>query len=1368
LCLPGCFWVGADLHETELDADGDGVPFPDDCAPDDPDAAGFSTWFPDVDGDGFGDGDAPLDACGRPEGFVAQGGDCDDRRPEVNPDATERCDPLDVDEDCDGAADDADPELAADPASAEGIRTFYTDADGDGYGDGAVLACDLPDGAVERDGDCDDALADVNPDAAERCGGTDEDCDGLEDDQDPDVTGTTSYWVDLDGDGFGDPDERVQRCEPVTGLVSDGTDCDDDNPAVNPAATEVCDPGQIDDDCDGLANEDGDTIPYYVDADDDGFGTASGDPADTVDACAQPPGFVPDATDCNDANAGINPGRLEVCDPNDVDEDCDGLSDDDDPTKAGPLWSTDGDGDGAGDAATAVVYCDTVPPGLIQDASDCDDANPAVVPGADELCDGVDNDCDGLVDDDDAPVVGQTAFYPDGDGDGWGTGISTAVLACTAPTGMVANSGDCDDANPAFAPDRPEVCGGGDEDCDGFADDDDPEGPEDGDTYYLDEDGDGFGAVEVLACSQPDGTVLDGTDCDDTDVLVRPGGTEVCGGGDEDCDGQQDEAGALGSDIYYADTDDDGWGDPNAILLACAGQAGFVGQAGDCDDGDGSVNPDATEVCGGGDEDCDGLVDDADSNVSGTSPFHLDADGDGFGGSVQVQACAAPPGFVADSTDCNDGVAAISPAGTEVCDPGDADEDCDGLVDDADPSHTPASELPYFEDLDGDGYGLALGGLACDPPDGFVALGADCDDTDPGTSPGQQEFCDADDVDNDCDGLADNADPDAIGKQLYYADGDNDGFGDETDPGTLLCDPIGGEELENTDCDDGDSSRNPGETEFYGDGVDSDCDGLEDLCGGGVFEVPTGAFPDIASAVDASCPNDIVRLAPGTYTEAVDLRGHDILLDAQNNANRPILDGENARVPVRIDGASNLDDLIIRNGSGTNGGCVVVTGATNVDIDDTSFVDCTASGLGGAIYVDATSTSVQLDNVEFVTSTALQGGAIHTDGPLEVDFATFTANTASTVGGAIAVGPGGSLNIDNNTVFDANTADGGGAIVCRGCSDFVVVEATFTDNQALAGSGGAIWVDTPDPTAGGVIDFCTFVDNSATANGGAIAMIDTSTWSVNLDDSSFTTNTAGANGGSLYLSGVDGTDLNDVTILGGSAVDGGAIYGEDSTWDWDRTTITAAAATGGAVVRLNDGFDDFRAIDELTLSGCSGSIGFALDTGGLPMEVARLSIVDGAALSTHARFLGPVSLFNLLSAGPTSGGTNVSIAASGIDQVLVSNSTIADGGTGLFLNVTVGVDIAVENTIFANNARGIDGGVSPILPDTTYSDFFGNAVDIVGGTPGPTNLFVDPQFAFGGYSLQATSPLIDAGDPSIDDADGTRSDIGFTGGPLGQ
>jgi len=58
----------------------------------------------------------------------------------------------------------------------------------------------------------------------------------------------------------------------------------------------------------------------------------------------------------------------------------------------------DADGDGYGDPNVSVHVC-TPPPGYVLNTLDCDDANPAVHPGAIEVCNGVDDDCDEVIDD---------------------------------------------------------------------------------------------------------------------------------------------------------------------------------------------------------------------------------------------------------------------------------------------------------------------------------------------------------------------------------------------------------------------------------------------------------------------------------------------------------------------------------------------------------------------------------------------------------------------------------------------------------------------------------------------------------------------------------------------------------------------------------------------------------------------------------------------------------------------------------------------------------------------------------------------------------------------------------------------------------
>lgn len=178
-----------------------------------------------------------------------------------------------------------------------------------------------------------------------------------------------------------------------------------------------------------------------------------------------------------------------------------------------------------------------------------------------------------------------------------------------------------------------------------------------GSVDLIDADGDGYG-VDV--------------DCDDANAGVNPGATEVCNGIDDNCDGNIDE-GVLSS--FYADGDGDGYGNAAISTTACSAPDGYVSDNTDCDDTNAGVNPGATEVCNGIDDNCDGNIDEG-----VLSTFYADNDGDGYGdASTSTMACSAPDGYVSDNTDCNDAIGAINPGATELCNG--FDDDCDGSID---------------------------------------------------------------------------------------------------------------------------------------------------------------------------------------------------------------------------------------------------------------------------------------------------------------------------------------------------------------------------------------------------------------------------------------------------------------------------------------------------------------------------------------------------------------------------------------------------------------------------------------------------------------------------------------------------------------
>ena len=130
---------------------------------------------------------------------------------------------------------------------------------------------------------------------------------------------------------------------------------------------------------------------------------------------------------------------------------------------------------------------------------------------------------------------------------------------------------------------------------------------------------------------------------------------------------------------YYADSDNDSYGDlTNTIsVINSTPPAGYVTDSTDCNDNNASINPGATELCNGIDDNCDGQIDEG----CNTTTWYADNDGDNYGDITNSTVSQTQPvGYVADSTDCNDNNAAINPGATEVCGNG-IDDNCNGQID---------------------------------------------------------------------------------------------------------------------------------------------------------------------------------------------------------------------------------------------------------------------------------------------------------------------------------------------------------------------------------------------------------------------------------------------------------------------------------------------------------------------------------------------------------------------------------------------------------------------------------------------------------------------------------------------------------------
>ena len=447
------------------------------------------------------------------------------------------------------------------------------------------------------------------------------------------------------------------------------------------------------------------------------------------DDSASPPadldhdGFTVEEGDCDDEDAAVRPGAADVCDG--VDNDCDGVVDEDQP---------DADGDGL-----------------------CDD-----IDGED--CDGVDNDGDGLVDED----------FGDADGDG------TADCLDEEECDGLDNNGDGLVDEDMVDTDADGICDGLDsEDCDGIDNDGDGEVDED----FVDGDGDGVAdCVDSEDCdgidNDGDGVVDEGYPDTDADGTADCLDSEECDGLDNDGDGEVDEG--------YPDTDGDSladcldWeecdgldNDGDGEVDEDFGDSDSDGTADcldseECDgldnDGDGDVDEDFTDTDGDGSadcvdsEECDGVDNDGDGDVD---EGFGDSDGDGTCDGIDSEEC--------DGVD-NDGDGEVDEDFSDTDGDGIADcldvEECDGLDNDgdgiADEGYSDADadgvadcvDAEECDGLDNDGDGLVDEGVGDDADaDGYTICDGDCDDEEPLAWPGNAEALDT--VDNDCDGLAD-------------------------------------------------------------------------------------------------------------------------------------------------------------------------------------------------------------------------------------------------------------------------------------------------------------------------------------------------------------------------------------------------------------------------------------------------------------------------------------------------------------------------------------------------------------------------------------------------------------------------------------
>jgi hypothetical protein len=590
----------------------------------------------------------------------------------------------------------------------------------------------------------------------------------------------TFYFADADGDGFGDSgDVAVTMCEAPEGRVTDDTDCDDGNAAVNLTAAEICD--GVDNDCDGEIDE----------------GLGSSATTCGVGACRREgtrscvSGSLPD-----DCSPGTPAASDSSC--NAADDDCDGQTDEDfvrSPTACGI-----GACQGAG-----ILSCVG---GVVVDSCNAGST------GA-ETCDGEDNDCNGEIDD----VPGGCRASACGNGlvdtedreecdDGNaepGDGCSECKLECldVPPAATSHTCGHVEygpfqsvaaQAYPGFVFTDISVTHahftiglppGSDSATAAVIYYPTVSGPF---AFYTDTDeplrlvraSDGAivpmrleHAVEGCLFDPESLTRVRVFELDETEqyyVVMGPTPrTEMVV--------LAEYLPSFGQAYFTRDRDGDGWGDDDsAVDVWCELENNpyiHSDLGGDCDPVSPSVNPGATEVCNDIDDNCQGGVDDV---VYG----YRDADGDGYGDwNDSFSGCTLAEGYVVNPNDvtfdCDDTKPAVHTGAQEICD--ELDNDCDGSIDEGltCTGCVPAPEIcdgvdndcdgetdeegaadprAFYRDADGDGHGSdSVSVIDCDAPDGFVSSGGDCNDADAAVHPAAEEPCNG--IDDDCDGRVD-------------------------------------------------------------------------------------------------------------------------------------------------------------------------------------------------------------------------------------------------------------------------------------------------------------------------------------------------------------------------------------------------------------------------------------------------------------------------------------------------------------------------------------------------------------------------------------------------------------------------------------
>ncbi len=452
-------------------------------------------------------------------------------------------------------------------------------------------------------------------------------------------------------------------------------------------------------------------------------------------------------------------------------------------------------------------------------------------------------------------------------------------------------------------------------------------------------------------------------------------------------------------------------------------------------------------------------------------------------------------------------------------------------------------------------------------------------------------------------------------------------------------------------------------------------------CDIGAYEAASSTAT-IQQMLDEAGAGGVVVLPSGTYIESTITIGEGQKLVGDGVVT--ISGDEAGPVIVADNGAFTLENLTIIDGQAVDGGGLFVAGGGQAGtLNAVAFSNNQASGGGGAVYIGEVA-SLEVNGSSFTSNSAADGGAIaNRGGTVTISGSEFIGNAASS---GAAISNDGVLDIEEPdaqcaaptdpgsfaavTTFSGGTATNEGGAIYNGAGVVNLHRARFTNNTA--GEGGALFEESG---AGPITVGCSVFDLNSAVNGGAISGQDDG--DVAIDTSLFAANTATGSGGAI-ADAIDGLRLTitNSRFTGNAATEfGGAVLTTSDLVDSANYYATNTADTGGAVYADSTSLVGFTSTGSVFENNAAVSWGGAIYTDSASTRVSSATVSDNTASAGGGVY--------------TSG--SAAIDASTISGNVASGSTGQVAGGGIF---SAGTTALVNSTISGNSTtQGNGGGV---------------------------------------------------------------------------